>query len=108
MGRHLLRSWLSPFRSPRRSPARRGPLSGRLSLERFEDRTVPSTSIPLNASTWTAVGPAPISVGQAPGSPSSTGRLNGIAVDPTNTSVMYVAADSGGIWRTTDGGKTWS
>jgi len=108
MGRQLLRSWLNPFRSRRPSTVRRRPLTGRLSLERFEDRTVPSSSIPLNATTWTPIGPSPISVGQAPGSPASTGRLNGIAVDPTNTNVMYVAADSGGIWRTIDGGKNWS
>jgi hypothetical protein len=69
---------------------------------------VPSTSIPLNATTWTGIGPSPISLGQASGNPSSTGRINGIAVDATNATTMYVASDSGGIWRTTDGGKTWS
>src|SRR5205085_694137 len=76
--------------------------------ERCEDRTVPSSSIPLNGFTWTAMGPSPIAAGQSIGSPSSTGRVNDIAVDPSDPNVMYAGADTGGIWKTTDGGKTWA
>lgn len=35
------------------------------------------------------------------------GRLNAIACHPADTSIIYVAAPSGGIWKTTDGGKNW-
>jgi photosystem II stability/assembly factor-like uncharacterized protein len=38
---------------------------------------------------------------------SGLGRLNAIACSPTDTSVIYVGAPSGGFWRTTDGGKSW-
>jgi hypothetical protein len=103
------RSWLTRLRPIRTSPIRRRrPAKVRLAVERCEDRTVPSSSIPLNATTWTGIGPSPISLGQAPGNPASSGRINGIAVDPTNATTIYVASDSGGIWKTTDGGKTWS
>jgi photosystem II stability/assembly factor-like uncharacterized protein len=57
---------------------------------------------------WRSVGPAPIEgvnmpQGQVPGS----GRVNGFAVDPRNSDVVYAAASVGGIWKTEDGGQTW-
>lgn len=36
------------------------------------------------------------------------GRLNAIAVDPNNEDIWYVGAPAGGIWKTTDGGDTWT
>ncbi len=35
------------------------------------------------------------------------GRLNAIACDPADTSLIYVCAPSGGIWKSADGGKNW-
>ncbi len=57
---------------------------------------------------WHAIGPAPIQgvfmpQGQVPGS----GRVNGFAVDPRNTNVVYAAASIGGLWKTEDGGQSW-
>lgn len=37
-----------------------------------------------------------------------SGRIAGIAVDPTSDSTIYVAAAGGGVWKTTDGGTTWT
>jgi len=116
MGRHTVRSWLKTLQPRRRSPIRRQSPRARLSVERFEDRALPSTTIPLNSQTWTSVGPSPIAVGQAPGNPSSTGRVNGVGVDSTKVlangspapEIVYAASDSGGLWRSTDGGLTWS
>ena len=45
----------------------KGSSRARLDLLRLEDRTTPSTSIPLNTSSWTALGSAPINSGTAPG-----------------------------------------
>jgi photosystem II stability/assembly factor-like uncharacterized protein len=100
--------WFKSLFGRRRPPTCRQPSRTRLGVELFEERALPSISIPLNGQTWTAIGPSPIAVGQGPGQPSSTGRLNGVAVDSTNPSIIYVAADGGGIWRTTDGGTHWS
>lgn len=36
------------------------------------------------------------------------GRLVNIAFHPTDTNIFYVAAPIGGIWRTADGGNTWT
>ncbi len=37
----------------------------------------------------------------------SGGRVNGIAVDPNNASVMYAATEWGGIYKSIDGGANW-
>lgn len=36
------------------------------------------------------------------------GRVNAIAVDPSNSETYYVGAPAGGIWKSTDAGSTWS
>jgi len=37
-----------------------------------------------------------------------SGRIADIAVDPTNPHIWYVAAGSGGVWKTTNSGTTWN
>jgi photosystem II stability/assembly factor-like uncharacterized protein len=37
----------------------------------------------------------------------TSGRIVTIAVDPANTSTIYVGAASGGAWKTVNGGATW-
>ncbi len=57
-------------------------------------------------SNWTPVGPFSsgiLSIG-LPG----TGRVNAIAVDPNNENIWYAGAPSGGIWKSTDAGDTWT
>jgi hypothetical protein len=68
-----------------------------LRVEPLEDRLVPA----LSATTWTPVGPAPIS---APGFNGGTlaGRVSVAAPDTANPNVMFIGADHGGIWKTTD------
>jgi photosystem II stability/assembly factor-like uncharacterized protein len=53
--------------------------------------------------TWTAIGPSQIS-----SNPTTSGRTNTIAVDPTNTNIIYIGAATGGVWKTTNGGTTWT
>ncbi len=36
-----------------------------------------------------------------------SGRIGDVVVDPTNRSTWYVAACSGGVWKTTNAGVTW-
>jgi len=38
----------------------------------------------------------------------TTGRLSDVAVDPKNTSVWYVAAGAGNLWKTENRGNTWT
>ena len=36
-----------------------------------------------------------------------SGRITAFATDPTNTSRVFAAPATGGIWETTDGGSSW-
>jgi hypothetical protein len=49
----------------------------------------------LNTSSWIPIGPAPTSV-------TAVGRIDVAAPDPANANVMYVGANDGGIWKTTN------
>lgn len=54
---------------------------------------------------WTPVGPGPVIV-----SPSTAfvGRIISIAFDTTAPDTIYVGAANGGVWKSTDRGRTWS
>lgn len=82
----------------------------KVQLEFLEDRTLLSSTIPLNSATWTAVGPGGLgstsSFGGGKGGPVS-GRVSGVAGDPTNANVLYAAASGGGVWKSIDAGKDW-
>lgn len=38
----------------------------------------------------------------------TSGRVNGFAVDPTDSKKYYIAVASGGVWKTVNGGTTWT
>ena len=56
---------------------------------------------------WYSVGPSPINNGPTSGNQAVTGRVTGVAVDYTNTNIIYVTTAAGGVWKTIDGGQTW-
>lgn len=65
-------------------------------LKRAAD--VSSPAFPAGSSTsWTFIGPQNIE-----------GRVTAIALHPTDSGVIYAAGESGGIFKTTDGGHTWT
>jgi len=64
-----------------------------LGVERLVSATSPS--VVLSASKWTPIGPAPVNGPFA-------GRIDVAAPDPGNGNVMYVGANNGGIWKTTN------
>ena len=70
----------------------------------------PKPASPLAANPpWSSIGPTPISNGQTnPQSVPVSGRVNAIAIDPTNANVIYIGAADGGVWKTIDGGTTWT
>lgn len=55
---------------------------------------------------WTPLGPQPITGG--PCTLACSGRLNSIAIDPSNSNVIYVGGAQGGVWKTTTGGTSWT
>jgi photosystem II stability/assembly factor-like uncharacterized protein len=60
---------------------------------------------------WVQLGPTAISGGQTYDPAGTrvlvTGRITSIVVNPTDSNTMYVGAAQGGVWKTTDRGKTW-
>ncbi len=59
---------------------------------------------------WTELGPNPIPNAQV-GTGSATtasGRVLAIAVHPTNPNIVYVGTAQGGLYRSIDGGTTWT
>jgi photosystem II stability/assembly factor-like uncharacterized protein len=57
--------------------------------------------------TWTQVGPMTSPV-NATGQPNGMGRVNAIGFHPTDANTFYIGSPSGGLWRTNDGGGTWT
>lgn len=77
--------------------------------------TASALAQPINAaSSWIPLGPTaipngePISRAAAPTGIFVTGRLTAIAIDQNDSQTIYVGAAMGGVWKTTDGGGTWS
>lgn len=66
------------------------------------------TAVPQAA--WTEIGPKPIPNGpvETGASTPASGRVIAIAIHPTNPDIVYVGAAQGGLYRTTDGGATWT
>ncbi|KAB2879117.1 T9SS type A sorting domain-containing protein [bacterium] len=62
-----------------------------------------SSAIMVNSSNWTNLGPQ-TSIPSGGGA----GRVNCIVFDPTNSNTIYVGSPGGGLWKTTNGGTTWT
>src|SRR5207248_4817275 len=65
----------------------------------------------MSFSTWTEIGPRPVpnrQTQQFPAVAPVTGRATMIVVDPTNSNKIYLGAAQGGVWRSLDGGTTWT
>lgn len=67
-------------------------------------------SLPTGA--WGEVGPSPIH--DQPGSQTElafgdvSGRISAVAIDPADPGVVVIGASRGGLWRSADGGDTWT
>ncbi len=58
-----------------------------------------------SAGNWTSLGPTSWTTNSYnPG----LGRINAIAVHPTNPNIIFIGTPSGGLWKSTNGGLTWA
>ncbi len=74
---------------------------------RTQAATLPKAGAPLApSSTWTPLGPDPIS-DSFYGSKNS-GRVTGLAIAPGSPQTLYLAAAGGGVWSSTNNGSTWA
>jgi len=61
----------------------------------------------LSSTSWVSIGPTPTTSGSyGP----VTGRITAIAIDPSDATgnTVLIGGAQGGIWRTTDGGTSWT
>lgn len=69
---------------------------------------VGAADLPNFPTQWFNIGPAPTDQGQAPNNLPTSGRITGVATDPTDPNVIYVATAGGGAWKTKNNGLTWT
>ena len=64
----------------------------------------------ISGQSWSFVGPTNLAVPytQYYGDSPVNGRFNAVAFDPNTPAVMYGGAAQGGLWKSADGGITWS
>lgn len=73
------------------------------SLTYKEMQRYKSTMSINGAGNWTLIGPTnTVPVG------GGAGRLNFVRFDPNNINTIWVGSPSGGLWKSVDGGATWS
>lgn len=63
---------------------------------------IPATVGRVDGGPWESIGPAPITTGPW------TGRVSAVVCSPTQIGRYFVAGADGGVWRTLDGGATWT
>lgn len=66
-------------------------------LERFKGARFLSGAPVGPGCAWLSVGPRNIN-----------GRIKSLAIHPTNGQILYAGAAEGGVWKTTDGGQSWT
>jgi Carboxypeptidase regulatory-like domain/Domain of unknown function (DUF4214) len=67
------------------------------------------TNHPLAFPNWLELGPNPIPLGQTQTSRVNvSGRVSAIEIDPTDPTKVYVGTAQGGVYRSLDGGATWT
>ncbi|MDV3244728.1 MAG: hypothetical protein LYZ66_06110 [Nitrososphaerales archaeon] len=72
----------------------------------------PTSITPRGATQWTELGPKPIVAPSAPpnyyGTAPFSGRVTALAVNSSNSQNIYLGAAQGGVWRSLDGGNSWT
>lgn len=78
-------------------------------IKKFNSKNL---SLRTQFGSWVSVGPSsePGKGKWAGGDMSSagTGRINVLAIHPTNSDIMYAGVPQGGLWKTTNAGVSWS
>lgn len=96
------------FYEQRAYPLARIPAGARLNAIRALDameRAHPKLRSASTDAYWVPIGPRPTDQGSTY---VTAGRVNAIAIDPRSSDTVYVGAAEGGVWKTTDGGTSWT
>lgn len=68
---------------------------------------MPALLMPGEINRWVSIGPTRITSGDGPNK-NSIGRATSIAIHPQLPQTIYVGARGSGVWKTTDGGTSWT
>jgi hypothetical protein len=79
----------------------------KLNWDVISDINSANSPVERSAGSWTALGPTSYTNG-ASGYNGGLGRVNVISFHPTDANTIYIGVPSGGVWKTTDGGATWT
>jgi photosystem II stability/assembly factor-like uncharacterized protein len=60
----------------------------------------------ISTGSWSFVGPT--NYGTVWGGLPGNGRVDRVVFDPYNSNIIYAGTPGGGLWKTTDGGSTWT
>jgi hypothetical protein len=60
--------------------------------------------VSLNGTVWAPIGPSPMKESGT----EDSGLVTAIAVHPTNSKILFLGTALGGVWRSADGGDTWT
>ncbi len=71
--------------------------------KKLKSETSSSKGEKTDAANWNFIGPSVV-----PSNGGGAGRLNCITFDPTDKNIIWVGAACGGLWKSSDGGQTWT
>ena len=61
-----------------------------------------------SSSNWQPLGPFDTPIILSNGKKRGNGRINSIAFDPVDPNIIWIGSPAGGLWKTIDGGNTWT
>ncbi|PQJ71743.1 T9SS type A sorting domain-containing protein [Polaribacter butkevichii] len=77
-------------------------------LNLLENNTKTQARSSSTTKPWTQIGPTAIVNKNGNFDYPGPGRVDVVVVDPGNSDIMYIGTTSGGLWKTTDAGATWT
>jgi len=77
-----------------------------LAQKRAAEASAGRLHAPASTPSWTSIGPQPVNTPYT--DPVVAGRVSAMAVVPGSNNTVYLGGAQGGIWKTADGGTTWT
>jgi len=111
-GSDMIRQRAEYFNRQRAYPLDRIPQGARSrALEQLRVMQEAETARPQAMGAWSELGPSRMLPAQGFafwGSPTDSGRVTSMAVDPNDPKIVYLGAAEGGVWKSTDAGAKWT
>jgi photosystem II stability/assembly factor-like uncharacterized protein len=81
-----------------------------IEMEKITSRKNSGEDEGVSSEVWSNIGPKAIDMSSSfiPYWGKNSGRIRGLDVHPTDPNVVYIGAAAGGVWKTTNGGTTWT